>query len=147
MEPSNNELYEDEMNRLCSSVRDFIMKEDYAPCVDLICESMARYPHSPEPHNLLAIVLEKTGDHQSAMKHFQAAVALDPDYLPAKYNLRVYGTFFTRGNCAFTENDITMGSFGDVEIVYDNRNIAHAVNKKKIEYDEHGIGHVVRKPW
>ena len=81
----------------------------------------------------------------AAMKHFKAALALDPEYLPAKYNLRTYGTFFSRGSCAFDESDITIGESGNIEVVYDSRNIGHAVYQNRIEYDEHGIGHVVRK--
>ena len=145
MEAVNNDQYCIEMDQLCSSARTFILGGDYESGMDLVCKSMACYPHSPQPHNLLAIILEKTGNHLAAMKHFRAALALDPDYLPAKYNLRTYATFFTRGNCAFDESDITVGTSGDVEIVYDSRNIAHAVHRSRIEYDEHGIGHVVRK--
>ena len=145
MKPLNNDQYCIEMDKLCSSVKAFVKNEDFESGMDLICKSMASYPHSPQPHNLLAIVLEKTGNHYLAMKHFQAALALDPEYLPAKFNLKTYGTFFAHGNCAFDESDITVGISGNVEIVYDNKNIAYAVQKNRIEYDEHGIGHVVRK--
>ena len=113
--------------------------------MELICQFMEQYPHAPQPHNLLGIVMEKTGKHHAAMKHFKAALALDPEYLPAKYNLRTYGTFFSRGSCAFDESDITIGESGNIEVVYDSRNIGHAVYQNRIEYDEHGIGHVVRK--
>ena len=145
MENVNNCQYISEMKQLCSSVKALIMDKEYESAEDLICRSMARYPHSPQPHNLLAIVLEQTGNHCIAMRHFQAALALDPDFLPAKYNLQIYGTFFTRGNFAFDESDIVLGTSGNIEIVFDSRNIAHAVHKNGIEFDEHGIGHVVRK--
>ncbi|MBR6088378.1 MAG: hypothetical protein IKP86_00495 [Anaerolineaceae bacterium] len=145
METVNNDQYCDEMDQLCSTVRAFIMDEDYESGMDLICKNMVRFPHAPQPHNLLAILLEKTGNHRLAMRHFQAALALDPDYLPAKYNLNTYGTFFTRGNCAFDESDIRVGTSGNTEIVLDGKNIGHAVYRTRIEYDEHGIGHVVRK--
>ena len=82
METANNDQYCIEMNKLCLSVRSFVMDGDYDSGIDLICRSMARYPHAPQPHNLLAIVLEKTGKHNIAMRHFQAALALDPEYLP-----------------------------------------------------------------
>lgn len=145
METENYDELCKEMDRLCSSVRAFVTDEDFESSLDLIRKYMARYPHSPQPHNLLAIVLEKTGKHYDAMKHFRAALALDPEYLPAQYNLYTYGTFFSRGNCAFDESDITSGFSGIKEIVYDSRNVGHAVYKNKIEYDENRIGHIVRK--
>ena len=145
MTTTNNDQYSTEMDQLCSSVRTFILNGDYESGLNLVYESLARYPDSPQPHNLLAIILEKTGKHRSAMKHFQAALALDPEYLPAKYNLDSYGIFLSRGDYAFDENDLVLGKSGDVEIIFDNRNIAHAVRKNRIEYDEHGIGHVIRK--
>ncbi len=145
MESDNKNQYSSEMDQLCSSARSLIMNEEYESAMHLILTYIARCPHSPQPHNLIGVILEKTGNHHMAMKHFQAALALDPDYLPAKYNLNTYGTFFTRGNCAFDESDVIIGTSGDVEIVYDNRNFASAVHKTRIEFDEHGIGHVVRK--
>ena len=145
MEFLNNDQYCIEMNELCSSVKTFVIAEDYGAGMELVCKSMSRYPHSAELQNLLGIVLEKTGNHPMAMRHFQAALALDPEYLPAKHNLYVYGTFFTRGNCAFDNSDVTLETSGDIEILYDRKNTAYAVHKNKIEFDEHGIGHVVRK--
>ena len=145
METANNDKYDIEMNKLCSSVKNFIMDEDYESCIIFICTIMSRYPHSPQPHNLLAIVLEKTGNHSGAMKHFQAALALDPDYLPAKYNLNTCGTFFTRGIYAFDENDVTQGTFEKKVFVFDGKNVGHVEYKSRIIYDEYGIGHVVGK--
>lgn len=66
---------------------------------------MRDYPHAPHPHNLMGILLEKQGNHLSAMKHFRAAWALDPTYLPCRINLDRYGSFFNQGNCAFDEQD------------------------------------------
>ena len=145
MDTSNNDQIRVEMAQLCSSVRAFIMDGDYESGIELIKKSMARYPHSPQPHNLLAIVLEMTGKHRAALKHFKAALALDPEYMPAKYNLHLYSVSIARGEYAFDETDITEAVCGDVVIVYDKRNIAHAVHKNRIEYDEHGIGYVIRK--
>lgn len=94
-----------ELYRLCESVRNYIHTRNYQKCVSLICEAMGKFPHAPQPHNLMGIVLEQEGDHAEAMKHFRAAWALDPTYLPARQNLDHYGTFFSQGACAFDEDD------------------------------------------
>lgn len=50
---------------------------------------MYKYPYSPEPHNLLGILLEKEGKHVEAMKHFRAYLDLDPTYCSALRNIMV----------------------------------------------------------
>lgn len=95
-----------ELTKLCNLVRNMVVSGHYEACLEHICNAMEKYPHAPEPHNLLGIVLEKTGDHGSAMKHFRAALALDSTYLPANHNLVTYGTFRPRGKCAFDEGDV-----------------------------------------
>nr|WP_288824380.1 hypothetical protein [uncultured Clostridium sp.] len=93
------------LTALCETIRDLISMQDYQTCESIICQAIGKYPHAPEPHNLIGILLEKTGDHPAAMKHFRAAWALDPTYLPARRNLECYGTFFSNGRCAYNEND------------------------------------------
>lgn len=116
-----------QLEELCSSVRRLVAEGSYEACKDIIYRAMERYPHAPHPHNLLGIILEKTGNHFMAMRHFRAAWALDPAYLPADYNLQTYGTFFSSGKCAFDESDLP----GKMQ------------NSYKVIYDEDGIGHVV----
>lgn len=70
-----------------------------------ILHAMNRYPHAPEPHNLIGILLEMEGDHTKAMKHFRAALALDPTFLAARQNLESFGTFYSKGTYAYDEND------------------------------------------
>lgn len=41
----------------------------------------------------MEILLEKQKNHLLALKHFRAAYALDPSYLPARYNLDQYSDF------------------------------------------------------
>lgn len=137
--------YNNELEKLCATVRTLVAEKNYRPCVDIICKAMENHPHAPQPHNLMGIVLEKEGDHRSAMKHFRAAWALDPTYLPASHNLNTYGSFFSTGKCAFDESDVPPPPPSDIEIEYDERGIGHVVRKTKIQYDEHGIGHVVRR--
>lgn len=119
-----------QLQALCDGVRKYTKARDYQKCVAMICEAMGKFPNAPQPHNLLGIVLEKEGDHAGAMKHFRAAYALDPTYLPASQNLHHYGTlFYPRGGCAYDESDCPQ----------------EAPSPYETEYDENGIGHVVRR--
>lgn len=118
-----------ELAALCNTVRVFAGKSEYKKCKALIFDAMAKYPNAPEPHNLLGVLLEKQGDHPAAMKHFRTAFTLDPTYLPAIQNLNSFGTFFSQGKYAFDESDCRKKTN----------------NKYKVDYDEHGIGHVVRR--
>lgn len=95
-----------ELEQLCKSARTFILEGAYDVCMEQICKAMEQYPDAPHPHNLLGILLEKKGMHAAAMKHFRAAWALDPTYLPARQNLTTYGTFYSSGNCAYDETDV-----------------------------------------
>lgn len=94
------------LDELCASVRRLVAEGDFKGCERLIYKAMEEYPHAPHPHNLLGIVLEKTGEHSLAMRHFRAAWALDPAYRPANHNLENYGTFNSRMGCAFDESDV-----------------------------------------
>lgn len=122
-----------ELTVLCNTVRAFAGKGEYQKCESLIFGAMRKYPHAPEPHNLIGILLEKQGDHLTAMKHFRAAWVLDPTYLPARQNLDCYGTFFSSGKSTYDESDCP------AEDKNSNK------NNYKIEYDAHGIGRVVRR--
>ncbi|MDW2796504.1 hypothetical protein RZO55_02775 [Clostridium boliviensis] len=129
----NNELNNREnLTKLCDTVRDLIGKQDYQTCENIICQAMGSCPHAPQPHNLIGILLEITGDHPAAMKHFRAAWALDPTYLPARQNLESYGTFFSNGRCAFDENDCisneTINTHSVSEIKYDSQGTARRRN-------------------
>lgn len=102
----NDNQFTCELNQLCKTVKILVSEENYESSIELICRAMGKYPHAPHPHNLFGIILEKSGKHADAMKHFRAAWALDPTYLPATHNLNTYGTFFSLGGCAFDESDI-----------------------------------------
>lgn len=118
------------LDELCASVRARVGESDYETCVFEICQAMEAHPHAPEPHNLLGIVLERMGDHLGAMKHFRAAWALDPTYLPASHNLNTYGTFFGGGACAFDESDLPRSHSNNIQIVYDERGVGRVVRKR-----------------
>ncbi len=121
---------EQDLRELCCTVRTLVMNGEYKKCTSMICKAMGEYPHNPEPHNLLGIVLEHTGDHCSAMKHFRAAWALDPTYAPASQNLNNYGTFYSTGTCAYDESDCSP---------------KEESTRYEVRYDEHGVGHVIRR--
>ncbi|MBE6904804.1 MAG: hypothetical protein E7476_00790 [Ruminococcaceae bacterium] len=126
-----NEISESkkELNELCAAVRECAYTGEYQKCKNLIFDAMGKHPHAPEPHNLLGVLLEKEGDHLTAMKHFRAAWALDPTYLPARQNLDSFGTFFSKGKYAFDESDCT-----------EERHEEYTT-----EHDAHGVGHIVRR--
>ncbi len=129
----NNINYNDnnELTSLCETVREFIMQKRYCECEKLITSAMMKYPHAPEPHNLMGIHLETKGDHLTAMKHFRAAWALDPTYLPARYNMSQYGDLF----CKEHKN-----AYDETDCPKDNDS-----NLYKTEYDKNGIGHIVKR--
>ncbi|MEZ4358036.1 MAG: hypothetical protein R2876_05335 [Eubacteriales bacterium] len=118
-----------ELKDLCNKIRTLAANRNDEQGWQLILYAMSKYPHAPQPHNLIGILLKKRGDHLKAMKHFRAAWALDPTYLPARQNLDSFGTFFSRGKYAFDEEDCPSDKH----------------DQSKIEYDEHGIGHIVRR--
>ena len=94
-----------ELSSLCNAARERMGKEAYQECEDLITAAMRKYPHAPQPHNLMGILLEKIGDRRAAMKHFRAACALDPKYLPARCNTERFASFYSTETCAYDESD------------------------------------------
>jgi len=76
-----------------------IVQHEYKECEKKLGEAMLRNPHSAIPHNLMGILMEKENNHVLAMKHFRAAYALDPTYIPARYNMEQYGTMYPSGRC------------------------------------------------
>ncbi len=119
-----------EMNELCDAVRQFVEQRRYQEAEMLVKEAMGKYPHAPEPHNLIGLLLELQEDHLIAMKHFRAAWALDPTYIPARHNLDHFGSFYPRGNWALDESDCPVEKKQDLY---------------KVEYDEQGIGHIAMR--
>ena len=105
----------EKLNELCRAVRALCEEREFDLCRKLIYEAMSEFPDAAQPHNLLGIVLEKEGEHLAATKHFRAAWALDPTYLPASQNLHTYGTFYSAGPCAFDESDVPPESTKDAK--------------------------------
>lgn len=97
---------EKELSELCNLVRALTLKGNYAEGERLVADAMGKYPHAPQPHNLMGVLLEMRDNHMAAMKHFRAAWALDPTYIPARHNLDIFASFYSGDKHAFDENDL-----------------------------------------
>ncbi len=92
-----------ELDYLCVQIMQLCENKEYDACLSLLYEAMKVFPHDAQPHNLMGIVLEKMGNHLLAMKHFRAAWALNPSYLPSSRNMELYGTFGMHRLCLYDE--------------------------------------------
>ena len=90
---------------LISEIKSCIDEGKYRDGERMAAQAMKNNPNSPVPHNLMGIILEKENKHVQAMKHFRAAYALDPTYIPARFNMEQYGTFFPMSNPAYSEEE------------------------------------------
>ena len=118
-----------ELDALCSHVRQSVTLGSFDDCIAEVRNAMAEYPDAPQPHNLLGIILEKQGNHPSAMRHFRAAWALDPTYAPAEANLKTYATFYSRGQSAYDESDCKLEASENYSIIYDAMGIGHVTRR------------------
>lgn len=105
MEETTRSEQNDALEMLCEQAKHMVLSGNIDGCYEMICHFMGKYPNAPHLHNLLGILSEKKGRHAEAMKHFRAALALDPTYSPASQNLDTYGSFYSTGRCAFHEAD------------------------------------------
>lgn len=97
-----------------------------------IADAMARFPHDAIPHNLMGILLEHENDHDLAMRHFRAALALDPNFRPPLFNMDKYGSFGENRFCEDAyENSDCLNAFD------------HAV-QHKIEWGRIGFGCTIK---
>ena len=121
------------MQPLTAHIRALVAQRHFSEAEDEAAQAMTAAPHDAQPHNLMGIIAESRNDHVQAMKHFRAAWALDPTYLPARINMERYGSF--SGHLP--------------RPVYDETDCApsRAENRRafRIEYDANGIGHVIRE--
>lgn len=118
------------LQELCGSARKLVGEYRLDECERMVCEAMMNCPHAAEPHNLMGIILEKKGYHVAAMKHFRAASALDPTYVPARENMERFGSFSTDKKLAFDESDCCL---------------REKKSFVKVEFDGRGVGRVVRR--
>ncbi|MGM9946581.1 hypothetical protein [Floccifex sp.] len=116
----------DTLEDICKQL---IYCQEYKECENKLKEAMFQNPHSAIPHNLMGILMEKERNHVLAMKHFRAAYALDPTYIPARYNMEQYGSLETSKSCAYSENDCPIQNDSQFKVVYDSKNVRHLVRK------------------
>lgn len=90
---------------LCEDVKQEIKHCKLQEAKKRIAEAMQEYPDSAVPHNLMGILLEISGRHPQAMKHLRAAWALDPTFIPARYNMENFGSFHYKRVYVYTEED------------------------------------------
>lgn len=102
---------------------------NYKQAFKNVYDAMSKYPDNPVPHNLLGILLEKSGDHNLAMKHFRIAWILDPTYEPANQNLLNFGDFYSKKHFAYSEEDCPKEKKESYTIIYDDKHIGHVVKK------------------
>ena len=121
------------MQPLTAHIRALVAQRHFSEAEDEAAQAMAAAPHDAQPHNLMGIIAESRNDHVQAMKHFRAAWALNPTYRPARINMERYGSFSGRMP----------------RPVYDETECepcpAQSRLACRIEYDKHGIGHVIRE--
>lgn len=114
-------------------VKELIEQGNFTDAEKYVTVSMAENPHNALPHNLMGILMEHKNNHCLAMKHFRAALALDPSFYPARYNMEKCGSF---GNERFNED-----AYEESDCKYDSSKTKGFL----IEYDNLGIGHFVKK--
>ncbi len=95
-----SELHDSAYARTLANAEAALKTRDFDRARAGIVEAMGLDMDAPEPHNLLGILYEMTGDFQAARKHYRAGYALDPAYKPCCRNLErltgfVSGDFLT----------------------------------------------------
>lgn len=134
MKDKSKNTLSDRDNAIFDEIIMYLKQNALETAEKLICHTFELYPHRPEPHNFMGILLEKKSDHDEAMIHFRIALELEPTYLPAQYNLMHYGTFYDKGHCAYREEDCSEDFEDDdilARVVYGQDNIGHLFRRKK----------------
>ena len=121
------------MQPLTAHIRLLVAQRHFSEAEDEAAKAMAAAPHAAQPHNLMGIIAESRNDHVQAMKHFRAAWALDPTFLPARINIERYGSFSGQmPRPVYDETECTPCP-------------AESRGAYRIEYDAKGVGHVIRE--
>ena len=98
---------EEELMPEIERARCLIDGREFTACEAMLSCMMFDHPHAAVPHNLMGLLLEKEGRHADAMRHFRAAYALEPDYMPAAWNIECYSGFTAPHGCAYVISDCT----------------------------------------
>lgn len=119
-----------QLNELIETIRIAVRRRDYAGGELEIAKAMRDHPHSPIPHNLMGILFVSQQKQLTALKHFRAAAALDPTYLPARCNLELCASMNAQGSFAYSISDCREVSSNPWTILYDEKGIGHVVRRK-----------------
>lgn len=84
----NSDLYSD-VEKSIQSLKNL----DFYTANKYIALIRNEYPNSGKPHELLGIYYELQGDLQLAIRHYRAAIALEPTLISASKNLERVCTF------------------------------------------------------
>lgn len=80
-----------ELARKCAGDRHFDAATEY------VRKAITLDPSRPEALNFLGVLMELKRDNFEAMRHYRAAIALDPTYEPARQNLHRATSYKPRG--------------------------------------------------
>jgi DNA-binding response OmpR family regulator len=73
-----------------SAAKRALNRREFDLAADLLDEAIAAAPDSAEAQTLKGVLLETQGQHHAAYHAYKAALALNPQYAPARDNLRRY---------------------------------------------------------
>lgn len=93
---------------LCDIVKRLLTENKQTECEEIIQAAMAKFPHSAIPHNLIGVLLERSGKHTEAMCHFRAALALEPSFGAAQRNLEYFGCTRKVGKYFLDDRDLDL---------------------------------------
>lgn len=99
---TNKDIFALSIRQAAASLR----SKDCDSAYSQIVEAMRTDPDAPQPHNLLGIFYELSGDGNMARRHYRAAYSLDPTYKPACRNLERI--------CMDFDDRLPIYDFGDV---------------------------------
>jgi len=98
---SNNSRFVSCVAYAAEALRNCEMEKAY----ELIIEAMTLKPSAAEPHNLLGIWFEISGNEDMARRHYRAAYSLDPTYKPACNNLEQICAMFNYFETSYDYGD------------------------------------------
>lgn len=118
-----------ELNDGSEGIREMIQLGNYQESEAKVRKLMMLFPDCAAPHNLYGILMELQGDRMLAMKHYRVAWALDNAYVPARHNMERLAGLEKSWKIAFNDQDCIT---------------AKPKKQMEIQYDERGIGHIVK---
>lgn len=121
-----------ELQGLCLSTKNLLLEHQYEQAELQILKAMSEFPDSPIPQNLYGVLLGKLGHQALALRHFRAAIALDPAYAPANANLDHVDESFIPERFDCGEDD-GLAKNNDYELKVNDRGIVCISKRRKNE--------------